>query len=55
MHSQLLQWQAFGHAILGDKKEALSCISQSIQLMSEPDGTDAAAARLHAMCTIRSW
>lgn len=35
MHSQLLQWHAFGHAIRGEHQEALTCISQSSQLRAK--------------------
>ncbi len=35
MHSQILQWQAFGHALLGENQEALDCITQSTHLRSQ--------------------
>ncbi len=38
MHSQLLQWQAFGHALLGENQDALTCITQSIRLRSQAGG-----------------
>ena len=38
MHSQLLQWQAFGHALLSENQEALTCINHSIRLRSKTGG-----------------
>lgn len=38
MHSQILQWQAFGHALLGEHQDALHCITQSTQLRSKAGG-----------------
>jgi len=38
MHSQILQWQAFGYALLGVNQDALSCITQSIRLRAKAGG-----------------
>lgn len=38
MYSQMLQWQAFGHALLGENKDALTCIDSSIRLRGEAGG-----------------
>ncbi len=38
VHSQVLQWQAFGHALLGEKQDGLVCIKQSIRLRARAGG-----------------
>jgi ATP/maltotriose-dependent transcriptional regulator MalT/DNA-binding SARP family transcriptional activator len=38
VRSQIMQWQAFGHALLGEKQDALVCINQSIQLRARAGG-----------------
>lgn len=38
MYSQILQWQAFGHALLGENEDALKCIGNSLLLRSEAGG-----------------
>ena len=38
VHSQILQWQAFGHVLLGENQDALVCINQSIRLRAKAGG-----------------
>ena len=39
MRSQLLQWKAFGHSLLGQPDASLACIGESIQLREQAGGT----------------
>lgn len=39
MQSQILQWKAFGHALLGQKDEALMALKRSIHLHNEAGGS----------------
>ncbi|MBB5348937.1 hypothetical protein JWG42_11685 [Desulfoprunum benzoelyticum] len=39
MQSQILQWKAFGHALLGQRDEALAAIKLSIHLHNESGGS----------------